>query len=179
MIGMLRISNKRVFGMRASVSINLVILTVLFLPIEANSTGIDLHWLWDNSCAECHGHSGNFSRKFLTISNGQLQGVHHVNNLRLFLHNHYLMVSEVDGIYEMLLAQASTSTRFKNECSRCHGNTAQFVRDSMIFQNKELMSLKFGDPVHRFMEHHRRLKIDDIEFFMNLLTRVANEVYRP
>ena len=89
------------------------------------------------------------------------------------------MVSEVDGIYEMLLAQASTSARFKNECSRCHGNTAQFVRNSMVFQKEELMSLKFEYPVRRFIEHHQRLKSNDIEFFMNLFTRVAREVYRP
>lgn len=169
----------RASEMRASAIINFVILTALLFPAGANSTGIDLHWLWDNSCAECHGHSGGFSRKFLKVSNGELQGIHHVNNLRLFLHNHYLMVSEVDGIYEMLLAQASTSARFKNECSRCHGNTAQFVRNSMVFQEEELMSLKFGYPVRRFIEHHQRLKSNDIEFFMNLFTRVAREVYRP
>jgi hypothetical protein len=42
-----------------------------------------------------------------------LQGPHHVNDLRRFLHNHYLAGNEVEAIYNMLLAQAINQARFR------------------------------------------------------------------
>jgi hypothetical protein len=77
------------------------------------ASDIDLHWLWDDRCAACHGHAGDFTRKFLNVSGGELQGPHHVNDLRRFLHNHYLAGNEVEAIYNMLLAQAINQARFK------------------------------------------------------------------
>ena len=47
-----------------------MILAVLAMP-AVGDTGIDLHWLWDDRCAACHGHSGDFSRKSLSVSSGR------------------------------------------------------------------------------------------------------------
>lgn len=164
---------------RTSNLIGRVLLMLLLLGSEVGAAGLDLHWLWDNRCAECHGHSGEFARRFLQVDGSQLQGRHHVRDLRLFLGNHYLLTSETDAVYEMLLAQASTRPRFKQECGKCHGGAAAFVRQSMEFQSGILMSRKLKQPIPAFMETHRALQPDDIEFFVSLLQRVANEVYRP
>jgi hypothetical protein len=76
----------------------------------------------------------------------------------------------------MLLAQVTTVPRFKAECSNCHDSASQFIRNSIVLQHGELVGRKSGISVREFMQTHRRLNPDDIEFFIDLLTRVAGEV---
>jgi hypothetical protein len=168
------ISSKRI-NLKAS---GVLILALVVMP-AVGATGIDLHWLWDDRCAVCHGHAGDFARKFLSVSSGRLEGRHHVNDLHQFLHNHYLAGNEVDAVYNMLLAQAGNQARFKGECASCHDTATRFVRSSLELRDGILYSRKSGQPVRSFLDHHRELNAGDIEFFLNLLTRVANEVYRP
>ena len=138
---------------------------------------LDLHWLWDNRCGDCHGHAGEFARQFLTEANGELQGRHHVRDLRRFMHNHYLNPDEVDAIYGMLLAQTRAPARFKTECSRCHESAASFARRSLQLQEGELVSRQSGRNVRRFLAHHQGLQSEDVDYFTRLLTRVAQEVH--
>jgi hypothetical protein len=79
----------------------------------------------------------------------------------------------------MLLAQAINQARFKGECISCHDTAARFVRNSLELRNGVLYSRNSGRPVSHSLEHHRELSPDDVEFFLDLLTRVAHEVYRP
>jgi hypothetical protein len=164
--------------MHAILKAGIVLVAILITPV-VEATGLDLHWLWDDRCAECHGHAGKFSRKYLSVSNSELQGRHHVHDLRRFLQNHYLIKTEVDAVYNMLLAQANTRPRFKNECSSCHQSASSFVRESLQIRDGLLYSRESGQLVQRFLKHHRSLEVKDIEFFTQLLMRVAHEVYRP
>jgi hypothetical protein len=160
--------------------ITIGLLWLLFFPIlpVVGATDIDLHWLWENRCTDCHGHAGEFSRQFLTDANGELQGRHHVDDLRLFMQNHYLNEDEVDAVYNMLLAQTRTpQARFKNECSRCHGSAATFVRQSLKLRDGQLTSLQSGRSVRTFLATHQDLEPNDVEFFAKQLTRIANEVH--
>lgn len=161
-------------SMRLKVNI-MLFMTLLLIPVVA-ALATDLHRLWDDRCFSCHGHSGKFSREFLSVSNGELQGKHHVHDLRLFLNNHYLAGHNVEPIYNMLLAQANTTPRFKNECSRCHDRAAKFVRDSLILRDDVLYSRKLKIPVRYFLAGHKYLKKKDVDFFMALLNRIAYEI---
>ena len=78
----------------------------------------------------------------------------------------------------MLLAQATTKPRFKDECGSCHETAAKLVRDTLELRDGVLYSRDSGDPVRRFLNHHRDLDLNDVEFFVQLLTRVAHEIYR-
>jgi len=157
----------------------LVFVTVSFqMPVTAD-TGIDLHWLWDDRCFSCHGHSSEFANKFLSLSDGKLQGRHHVDDLPLFLHNHYLTGKLVDGVRAMLSAQLSHPPRYKKECSICHKAASRFVREKLQFQNATLKIEKTGESVKTFLGKHRRLNDEDIEFYAELLNRVAKEVNLP
>ncbi len=147
-------------------------------PLIAGSD-IDLHWLWRDRCISCHGNSAEFARKFLSVSGSELQGRHHVDDLRLFLHNHYLPDQAVDDVYTMLLAQASNPPRFKDECSACHQDAAVFVRENLLFRDGVLSIRKTGGSVKGFLENHRSLNAEDGNFFTGLLTRVANEINLP
>ena len=161
-------------------------LIMLFLSVSAERIkaaevkfqGPDLHKLWDSKCVTCHGHSAEFSREFLKVVDGQLQGRLFENDFRLFLKNHYLAGKEVDSIYAMLLAQASIVPRFRQECSGCHQKASEFVRNSLVLKDGVLFNNKRQIPVRNFLVSHRGLNAEDIEFFTKQLTRVANEVYR-
>lgn len=95
------------------------------------------------------------------------------------MRNHYTSNTEVDAVYEMLLAQALTKPRFKQECGNCHGSAASFVRQSVFLQDEDLLSRKSSQPIRTFLQQHRQMDTNDIDFFMSLLNRVAREVYRP
>ena len=152
-----------------------ILIAALMLFTNFSIADTDLHWLWDNRCAECHGHSADFSRKFLQVSDGQLRGSHHSLDLKLFMRNHYAPSGEAEAIYDMLLAQVNTAPRFQSECGKCHGHAANFVRDTIVLEDGELVGGS-GASVNQFMQTHRRLNQDDIKFFMKLLTRVATEI---
>jgi hypothetical protein len=153
--------------------------TMLAFMAGANASGLDLHWLWHNHCADCHGHAGEFSRKFLKVSDGELQGVHHVHDLRQFLSNHYLAGNEVDAVYNMLLAQTNTQARFKDECGSCHDSAAEFIRAELVLRDGVLVSRISGRPVGTFLTGHQGLESDDADYFLSVLNRVAHEIYRP
>lgn len=165
--------------MRVNLKTSIVLIATVLMTPSVWAAGIDLHWLWHDRCADCHGHSADFARKFLSVSGDELQGWHHVYDLRRFLHYHYLAGNEVDAVYNMLLAQAGSQARFKGECSSCHDTAVNFVRETMVFHDGVLFSRASGYPVRDFLAHHRNLEPDDVDFFMKVLTRVAHEVYRP
>ena len=157
----------------------LAVFTTSISATEVQRNGPDLHWLWDKTCFTCHGHAGEFSRTFLKVVDGQLQGPLHKETFRLFLQNHYHAGREVDTVYSMLLAQVNTEPRFKKECSGCHKSAAEFVRESLVLREGVLYSKKSDSPTRGFLENHRGLKQEDVEFYMKQLTRLANEIYRP
>lgn len=156
-----------------------VLVVIMFTTTVAEATGVDLHRMWDDRCIECHGHAGDFARTWLSVSDNKLQGRHHVHDLRQFFINHYLTESEVDAVYDMLLAQATNPPRFRDECSRCHHSAAEFVRNSLDLRDGVLYNRTSGLPIRGFLNSHQKLTSDDAEFFDRLLTRVAQEIYRP
>lgn len=156
------------------------LVTVLLSPAPlAGASGLDLHWLWEDRCLDCHGHSADFARKHLRVVAGKLQGTHHIHDLSRFLTNHYLAGMEVEAVYEMLLAQASTPPRFREECSSCHDTAYHFVRDRLSLQDGVLYGKISDQAVDTFLQHHRNLEEEDIDFFAKLLQRIAREAYRP
>jgi|GEM_PF-799323 hypothetical protein len=148
------------------------------ISLEANAQ-VDLHALWHDRCAECHGHSADFARRFLHISDGRLQGRHHVDNLQLFISRHYSTPPQAAAIYAMLQAQAATPPLFRQHCSRCHDSAASLVRSTAILRDGVLFSSRSGQPMQQFLSSHRNLSKEEIDFYHRLLTRVATETGEP
>ena len=119
-----------------------------------------------------------FARKFLWAIDGQLQGQHHIDDLRLYMRNHYIPKHLIDEIYNMLLAQANSPARFKGECSSCHNSAEEFIRRAIFIKAGELTGVESGIPVLEFLKTHQGLQHADVEFFTILLTRVLNDIYR-
>ncbi|MDC1287767.1 hypothetical protein N8198_07770 [Gammaproteobacteria bacterium] len=163
---------KRIFPL----SIGSFLLLCVFTSTCLGATGrIDLHALWDDRCADCHGHSADFARRFLRIADGRLLGRHHVDNLQLFISQHYTTATQAPAIYAMLQAQTATPPLYQQYCSRCHGSAASLVRSTTILRDGVLLSRRSGQPLHPFLSSHRNLNPQDIDFYHRLLTRIAVE----
>jgi len=158
------------------ISLSLCILLMLFIQSGAGARDVGAEW--DNRCEECHGEADEFARKFLWAVDGQLQGQHHIDNLRLFMRNHYVPKHTIDAIYDMLLAKANNPARFKTECSSCHGSAEKFVRRSVVIKAGELTGLESGVSVREFLQTHQGLQQVDVEFYTRMLTRVQNDIDR-
>lgn len=139
----------------------------------------DLHRFWEQTCGDCHRHAGPFARRSLTVTDGKLQGVHHKDDLLVFLRNHHLPDDLVQPMYEMLLAQASTAPRFQERCGRCHESAADLARESLVVRDGVLQGRESGRPVAQFLPRHARLGLtpEEVSFFTDLLTRVEREVH--
>jgi len=152
---------------------------LLMFLVQPWSEAREIEAEWDSRCEECHGESDKFARKFLWAIDGQLQGQHHIDDLRLFIKNHYIPKHLRDRIYDMLLALANSPVRFKGECSSCHNSAEEFIRRSIHIKSGQLKGAESGIPVSEYLKTHQGLEQDDAEFFTKLLTRVLHDVYRP
>jgi hypothetical protein len=155
----------------------LAIVLAILASMTTDATAADLHRFWDQTCAECHGHSADFSRRFLTVEDGRLTGRHHKDDLLRFLGNHHLPPDLVVPVHDMLLAQASTDPRFRDKCGGCHETAAGLARSSLAIQDGVLYGKETARPVAEFLKRHGRLQPGEIPFFVDLLTRVEREVH--
>ena len=156
---------------------SLLAAALLAVSIEPADSADVARAAWDNRCEECHGDPDKFSAKYLWIIEGQLQGRHHVDDLRLFVGNHYAPEHLLDGMLEMLSERASTLARFTDECSECHGTPEDFVRKSIVTQGRDMIGVMTSTAVGEYLESHRDLSEDDAEFFTLLLKRVEKIIY--
>ncbi len=144
--------------------------------LAAETREVDVHRLWERRCAECHDHAGEFARKYLHVEDDRLVGRHPVRDVRLFLDKHYPPGDQVDAVYSMLKAQATTFPRFAAECGQCHGRAADFARASLSRRDGHLYARESEQPVAAFLSAHRDLDAAGVEFFSALLDRVEREV---
>lgn len=159
----------------ASMKLPLIVVVLLAAGV-GNAAAVDLHEYWDRNCANCHGHAAAFARRFLAVKDGKLLGRHHIDNLDVFLGNHYLARDLIAPVTAMLAAQVMTEPRFRNECGRCHASAAALARQSLSLRDGVLVSRASGRPTAEFLSDHARIKPADVPVFVDVLTRVMNEV---
>jgi hypothetical protein len=151
----------------------IAILLLALIPIEAGSR--DALAIWDSRCEECHGDPAEFAGKYLWNIEGQLQGRHHVDNLSLFMRNHYIPDHEIESIHSMLLARANSPLRFEAECGGCHGDASGFVEKSIWVRGKEITAMESGMDIGEFLPGHQGLQPEDISFYRKLFARIAGK----
>lgn len=140
--------------------------------------GLDLHWLWDDRCAQCHGHSADFARR-LTWREGELVLAHPIGDPLRFLRHHYPAQAEVEPLYRMLQAEAATPPRFRKACAGCHDSAAALARESISFEGSRPIVRRSGLGLGEALARHRGIDAEARAFYEALLTRVAREVHRP
>lgn len=149
---------------------------ILFLVLKpVKPAAREAQAIWDSRCEECHGDNAEFAAKYLWNIDGELQGQHHVDNLSLFMRQHYTPDHEIEAISDMLLARANSSVRFKAECAECHGKVAEFVKKSIWVRGKEVTGMGTGGDISRFLPTHQGLQAEDVGFFRKLFARIAGK----
>lgn len=136
----------------------------------------DIHAFWDQRCAECHGHAGDFARRHLSARNGTLIGAHHATNLKSFLGQHHMGPGLVDDIYAMLLAQVQTAPLYQRKCIACHETASELVRGELEQRDGRLTGKKTGQPVADFLKSHGRLMPDEVPMIVEVLERIFREI---
>jgi hypothetical protein len=153
--------------------VSIAILLLTLIPIKAGSR--DALAIWDSRCEECHGEPARFASEFLWDIEGQLQGQHHIENLSLFMRNHYIPDHEIEAIRNMLLANANSPVRFNAECGGCHGNAKDFVEQSIWVRGSGITGLGSGKDVSEFLPTHQGLQPEDVAFYRKLFARIAGK----
>lgn len=149
------------------------------LAVTGTAGAADLHYFWEQRCADCHGHAGDFARSFLRVEDGELIGRHPVNDVRLFLSHHGVPAADVEAVYDMLRAQAGGAGDFARRCGQCHGAAADLARRSLTVEEGRVRLRGSDLPVEVFLDGHAGLSTEDVPFFAELLQRIAEEVNRP
>ncbi len=140
------------------------------------SDGVDLHAYWDQRCKTCHADAGEFARRFLRVVDGRLQGLHHEDDLDVFLRNHYLDANWVAPVTAMLTAQATTEPVFATRCARCHGSAADTLRSSLLLRDGVLIGVGSGRPVADTLRTHGRVSASQAAIVLDSLERVLGEL---
>jgi hypothetical protein len=144
-----------------------------------SALAVDLHRFWDQRCGGCHGHAGDFARRYLKVEDGRLIGRHHTDNLRLFLGQHEMSGALAGEIYAMLLAQASTPPIYQQRCQGCHQSAAELARSSLTASGDKVLTRQSGQPLADFLPKHARLRPEEISVIVASLVRVYHEVHGP
>lgn len=160
-------------------SILALALTLSALPLSAASDAVDLHAYWDQRCQGCHGHAGEFARRFLSVEEGRLVGQHHRQDLDRFLRQHYLADRLVEPITAMLMAQVATPPLFMQRCAGCHGSAADFARTRLALRDGVLVGTNSGRPVLETLGTHGKLSAKEVSLVTESLQRVHAEVGGP
>lgn len=153
-----------------------VVMAVFSPLVHAIADQTDLHQYWDDRCQSCHGHAGQFARSTLLVDRGLLVGRHHRENLPTFLQNHYLPDALIAPVTKMLVAQVETVPRFKERCSKCHSEAAQFARESLQLKDGTLTGKASKRPVSDYLRSHGGLAPAEIAPMVETLKRVLGEV---
>lgn len=153
--------------------LSITVIFIALIPIEAGSR--DALAIWDSRCEECHGDPAEFAGKYLWNIGGQLQGQHHIDNLDLFMRNHYTPDHEIETINEMLLSRANSPLRFETECGNCHGDAREFVEQSIWVRGNGITGMKTGADIDEFLPTHQDLQPEDIVFYRKLFARIAGK----
>lgn len=151
----------------------ILIMSLMLLSLESGSRGGPA--IWDSRCEECHGDSATFAGKYLWQIGGQLQGQHHVNNMDMFMRNHYIPDHEIDTIKSLLLSQANRPARFETECGECHGDINSFVEKSLWVGKENISGMESGADIGDFLPTHRELDPENTRFYLKLFFRIAGK----
>ena len=150
---------------------NVIIFALWLCVLPAQSGTVDPESVWNSRCDQCHGTHDEFAGKYLWAIDGQLQGVHHVRDLRRFLSNHYAPDHLIDDLQALLARHANTADRFASECGACHGPVETFARTSIEYRWRKVRGVKSGLALDDYLAKHENLQAEDAEFFARLLER--------
>lgn len=149
------------------------ILALVAVLRTSPAVAVDLHRLWDDGCARCHGHAAAFARDGMTRTEA--------GALASFLARHRggQEPGVAAALADMLLAQARSDPEFRERCAVCHPQAADLARQSLIARDGMLYGRYSGRRIDDFLLGHGRLAAEEVPRFVATLVRVEREVHHP
>ncbi len=154
-----------------------ILFVSLYLLELGEVVAVDGRAIWDNKCEECHGDPTRFAKKYLWNIGGLLQGQHHVEDLELYLRQHYVPDYALQSIQNLLLNAANSPLQFNSECSHCHGEISGFVEESIWVRGNRITGLESGKDLREFLPGHETLQSGDVNFYLKLFARTAGKPF--
>ena len=139
----------------------------------------DVYDAWDSRCEECHSEAPEFSKKYLWVVDDKLQGRHHIDDMHLFMRNHYVPKHEIEVMTAMLKEHANKMARYEAECGECHKPVKDFVRESISTWGDGLTGVETRKPIADYLVIHQDLGEEDAAFFVRLIERVLEQIKKP
>lgn len=162
---------------RARARTVLILAMLLGCGPAAPVSAADLHAFWDDRCAECHRHAGEFARNHLKVQDGRLVGRKASRDICDFIAKHGAGETLAGPICAMLTAQAQTRSLFKDTCGGCHGTAADLARGHLAAtKDGTLMGKSNGREIGPFLSSHGGLAAGEIPLVVEALNRVYREV---
>ena len=158
----------------------LAVITLTSLAVAHGSVlAWDVYDSWDSRCEECHSEAAEFSQKYLWVVDDRLQGRHHIEDMHLFMKNHYVPKHELETMTAMLKEHANKMARYEAECGECHKGAEDFVRESISTWGDGPTGVETGKPIAEYLVTHQDLGEEDAAFFVRLIERVLDQIKKP
>ncbi|WP_299879069.1 hypothetical protein [uncultured Sulfitobacter sp.] len=155
-------------------TVKTVVRAFLFSVFWAGGTSADdFHQTFEARCMKCHGHSGDFARRMLTLKDGNVLGGEE-QHLRPFLERHQggLSTTEIALFLDTFKTQLSSESFFQDRCYTCHGRAYTFVRLNLIQRDGVLIGRYTGFDTQRFLLDHARLTEREAEWMYDRLSAI-------
>ncbi|MCP5364782.1 MAG: cytochrome c [Hyphomicrobiales bacterium] len=158
-----------------------LVLRLLFVALPgdpaASAQATDPHALYERRCARCHApHAGEFVPDHLERHGDTIVGRRTGQELRSFLSAGHgrLSAGEIDVIVAHLDFILKQEALFREHCLICHGRAVDLARSQLVIRNGALMGRYTGREIKTFLEHHGRLKTNDVPRVVEMLERQLN-----
>lgn len=170
------VRNRRPISRTASWALMLA-LGVAVPGLKTAAAASDLHAFWDNRCADCHRHAGEFARNHLKLKDGRLIGRSPARDICAYLVGHGAGDAMAGPLCAMLTAQAGTRSLFKDKCASCHDTAADLARTGLVAGDGGTLKGKDnGRDVAEFLAEHGKLDPGEVPIVVETLKRVFKEV---
>ncbi len=149
----------------------LVLLTVLPRPVTAQSAeAIDFHKRFEARCFSCHGHSGPFIRKTLTIDASGTLVTSTGQPLKAFLQRHAggLDATESPLFLSVFRKQIETGGLFREKCIICHDRAYKLARLGLILRDGQVTGRYSNRNIGEFLLTHGRLTPAEAEMMTDV-----------
>lgn len=149
------------------------VLPCFILSTEAFS--FDVHELFEGRCGGCHQHAGDLARESLVIADGILRGQTSRREIRALLPAHYgnLNPMEAEALYDLLLWQNGAGGEFKARCAICHIRARELAQTNLVRDGDVLRGRYSDRDMTEFLTNHGRIEAMEVDFFIQLLMRLA------
>lgn len=149
---------------------------LLAAALAHGAPGADFHRIFEERCASCHGHAGEFVRGALTERDGTLESLRTGRPVSEILTSHAggLEPDKVALFVEVFTAQLRSGGFYRERCDICHGRAREFARLRLIVREGRLTGRYSGRDIEAFLPGHARMTAEEARRMLEALTAILS-----